>query len=128
LNHELIGPVHFVRPDVLDHLLNTTNSTIMSGLVSGYGSSDEEDTADQAQAVNYDASAAIRPAPEDDDEDEDDDAAAEQAKKDLYGLSGVAGSSKKANRADRGVKVAAAPDVLAEVSSKTCVAFQELSG
>jgi hypothetical protein len=100
----------------------------MSGLVSGYGSSDEEDTVDQAQAVNYDASAAIRPAPEDDDEDEDDDAAAEQAKKDLYGLSGVAGSSNKANRADRGVKVAAAPDVLAEVNSKTFVAFQELSG
>ena len=99
----------------------------MSGLVSGYGSSDEEDTVDQAQAVNYDASAAIRPAPEDDDEDEEDDAAAEQAKKDLYGLSGVAGSLNKANRTDRGVKVAGAPDVLAEVSRKTSVAFRQLS-
>lgn len=88
----------------------------MSGLVSGYGSSDDEDTFAQPQVVDYDASAAIRPAQEDEDEDEDDDAAAAQAKKDLYGLQGVTGSSGNASRTDRGVKVAAAPDVLADVS------------
>jgi hypothetical protein len=100
----------------------------MSGLVSGYGSSDGEDTVDQAQAVTYDASAAIRPAPEDDDDDEDHDAAAEQAKKDPYGLGGVAGVSHKSSRADRGVKVAAAPDVLAEVSSKSSKSLQGARG
>ena len=88
----------------------------MSGLVSGYGSSDDEDTSVQVQAVTYDASAAIRPAPEDEDDDEDDETAIEQAKKDLYGLEGATATSGKMSRVDRSVKVAAAPDVLAEVS------------
>jgi hypothetical protein len=87
----------------------------MSALLSGYGSSEDEDTISQGPAVTYDASAAIRPAVDDDNEDEDDDAVIKAAQENLYGANGVAGPSSKGTRSDRGVKVAAAPDVLAEV-------------
>jgi pre-mRNA-processing factor 17 len=85
----------------------------MSALLSGYGSSEDEDAIPQGPAVTYDASAAIRPAPEEDDEDDED--VAKAAQENLYGANGVAGPSNKGTRSDRNVKVAAAPDVLAEV-------------
>jgi len=96
----------------------------MSALLSGYGSSEDEDAISQGPAVTYDASAAIRPAPEDDNEDDDDEADAKAAQDNLYGANGVAGPSNKGTRSDRGVKIAAAPDVLAEVSRPCLLGYQ----
>jgi pre-mRNA-processing factor 17 len=87
----------------------------MAALVSGYGSSDDEDSISPVEAITYDASAAIRAVPGDNEEEGEEDI--EQAKKDLYGLSNQ--NSKAASKtimAERGVKIKAAADVLAEVS------------
>ena len=88
----------------------------MSGLVSGYGSSDDESaplqTASSSKLPRLDGSYA--PAAED--EEEDDEQLEQQAKADAFGLTAAKAAGEIQRKSDQKALVSAAPDVLKEVS------------